>query len=618
MALAAAHGHAQIVKIFLDLGLDPCRKEGWRPLTEEFLNQEKFDDEGNPDISYKAESDPLTLAIENGFQNVVLLLNTYGAMRDWNNQNAIDAMCLAVTGGHLALVKLLAEWFPQSIDGAPRMYVECPLAIAIRQNDFEIARFLTSAGADVNIANKRGLTPLCWAVTHGDLEATKFLVENGACPDPEMCDNSDQWPCASATLWPLRWAAEGEKYDVVEYLLSKIDFKTKISTGTEDVTILLLVSALCGIESLLREILASGFDVNMVCSFDYPDWSSWPCLALSAAAERGHVGIAKILLGHGARLFIQDEYDDDPEYQLLFSACQNGHIEIVNLLLNHGLDLKKAESEGKSNIISAIEFPLIIDLLLSQGADGQSQFSEDRANPMTKAVGSGNIASVQVLLDHNVPIEPSRYFANNESLIGEASKGKDRPAILSLLAVHGVIALPEDSDAQQLLRGADAKVADFFLRNGFDPNLEWGGDPRYSRSYLEDALKIEDREAAEAKIKVLLRYGADIRNLQGYEDNFFAFEGESKCISYAQLLLDRGANPLPESRFGLSLLRFAAENNFKIFLREIMRYIDARDLPLTDIYRNFSLAMSIPEVQKNWHAMNIWESFYWRNRYPIS
>jgi ankyrin repeat protein len=621
MALAAAHGHEQVVKLFLDLGLDPCRKERWRTLTEEFQNQDETDEEGYPGMSYKRESDPLTLAIENGFENVVRLLNTYGAMRDWNTQNAIHAMCLAVTGGHLVLVKLLAEWFPQSINGASRYRSERPLAIAIEQNELAIARFLTSLGADVNIACDRNLTPLCWAVILGNLAAIKFLVENGACPAPEMCDG--------ATLWPLRWAAESEKYDVVEYLLSKIDINTKISTGTEDVAILLSVSAFCGIESLLRETLASGCDANMICSFSYPNLSSAPRPALSAAAERGHVDIATILLEHGARLYRKEEDDEDPEYepiftacQPIFAACQGGHIETVELLLDYGLDLKEAERGGKSTVISAMGFPLIIDLLLSRGADGQAQFSEDRSNPMTEAVSSGHIASIQVLLDHNVPVEPSIFSVSNQSLIGEAINGKDGPATLDLLAVHGVVALAGDRDVQRVLRGAvqrgHAKATEFFLKNGFDPNMKWDGDPRYSRSYLEDALRAEDQEAAEATIDMLLRYGADIRNLQGYQHNFYAFEGESKCLCYAQILLDRGANPLPENRFGLSLLEFTAVNNFKTFLREILRYISAQNLPFAVIHRNFALVKSNPKVRKNWHVMNIWESFYWRNKYPVS
>ncbi|KAJ5515026.1 hypothetical protein N7463_004578 [Penicillium fimorum] len=388
--------------------------------------------------------------------------------------------------------------------------------------------------------------------------------------------------------------------------------------GVEDLAILLFVSAICGLESFLREVLASGCDANIVCCYGYPDYSYHPVPALSTAAGRGHVDIATILLDHGASLYGKrpEKYVGyDPQTQPLFSACQGGHIEIVKLLLDHGLDIKKAENEGKSAVIAAIKFPQNIDLLLSRGAGGHAHFYDERANPMTTAIKSGCISSIQVLLDHNVPVGPSDLFVWNENLIGESSKSKDGPVILDLLAAHGVVAEADDRDAQQSLRDTiargGAEVTEFFLKRGFDPNLKWDGHSSYSRSYLKDALRAENEEAAEATIAVLLRYGADINNLEGYRHNFMAFYGESKFLNYyARLLLDRGANPLPESRFGLSLLDFATENNFKAFLREVLRYIDAQNLPFTDIQRNFSFVESHPEIQKNWPAMNIWESFY--------
>ncbi|KAJ5385473.1 hypothetical protein N7517_003384 [Penicillium concentricum] len=616
MALAAAHGHDNVVKLFLDLGVDPCRREGWRPLTEEFLTQQEFESDGYPNICFKPESDPLTLAIENGFENVVRLLITHGATRDWNNRNAMAAIYIAIARGHLTLVKLLVEMFPQSINEASRDDAKGPLIFAIRHNKPAIARFLISVGADVNIACDRKITPLGLAAVGGDLETVMFLVEKGACPDPEMC--------GGATLWPLRWAAERKRYDIVEYLLSKIDVDAKISKGGDDLAILLFVSALCGLESLLREILASGCDVNIVCRCDYPDYSSWPRPALSAAAGRGRVDIATILLEHGARLYGEEPDEKrgyEPKYQPLFSACRGGHIEAVKLLLDHGLDLKKAETERNSAVIAAIGFPQIIDLLLSRGAEGQARFYNDKANPMTEAVRSGGIASVQVLLGHNVPVEPA-FLTRNESLIGEASKSKDGPAMLDLLAAHDVVAQADDKHAQQVLqatiRRGGAAVTEFFLKRGFDPNLKLYEHSGNSKSYLEDALAANNQKAAEATIDVLLRYGADINDLQGYSHNFILCQAESKCLSYVRLLLDRGANPLPENRFGLSLLEFAAKNNYKAFLREVLRYIDAQNLPFADIQRNFSLVESHPEVRKNWHAMNIWESFYWRNKYPMS
>ncbi|CAI7654589.1 unnamed protein product [Penicillium bialowiezense] len=601
MAVAAIHGHEQVVKVFLDLGLDPCREQGWRPLTEEFQNQELHDEEGNLNGDYKADSDPLSLAIAYGSESVVQLLITHGATKNWNSQNEIAAMHLAVTGGYLAVVKLLAELFPERIHEATDSHERSLLSVAMYNNELEIVRFLASLGADLNAECTKKIVPLGWAARFGDYEAINFFVDNGACPDPMMGYD--------ATLWPLRWAAERENYDAVDYLLSKIDVKAKISKGGEDVNILLFVAALRGLESLLREILASGCDANSFCDWGYANLSAEPRSALSAAAQTGRVDIATILLEHGANLYGYEPLDEyanyDPEYQPLFSACRGGHIEVVKLLLDHGLDLKKAETERQSSVIAAMGFPQIINLLLSRGADGQGQFPLDDADPMTKAIRSGHLACIQVLLNHNVPVKPSAFFALNESPISEASKADYEPAILNLLAEHTEIPLPENKDMQEALRKpiqrGSAEVTEFFLQRGFDPNSKWAGHPRFSRSYLEDALHASDPKDAEATISVLLRYGADIRDLQNYPpaDN-------------------RGANPLPESPFGLSLLEFAARTNSKTFLRGILRYIDAQNLPFADIQRNFSLVASNAEVQKNWHAMNIWKSFYWRNRYPMS
>ena len=356
-----------------------------------------------------------------------------------------------------------------------------PLSLATYKNELEIVRLLTSLGADLNAAFRKEIFPLGWAAIQGDFKAINFLVDNAACPDPMMS--------YGATLWPLRCAAEREEYDAVDYLLSKIDVKAKISKGGEDLTILLFVAALCGLESLLWEILVSGCDANSICDYGYPNYSCWPRPALSAVAQTGRVDIATILLEHGASLYgEEDEYMDyDPECQPLFSACRGGHIEVVKLLLDHGLDLRKAETKDKSAVIAAMGFPQIIDLLLSRGADGQAQFRGDGANLMTKAVRSGHIASIQVLLDHNVPVLPSVFFALNESLIGEASIAEEGSAVLDLLVLHGVMPLAENRDAQlalrETIRRGSAKVTELFLKRGFDPNFKWDGHSIQDRTW---------------------------------------------------------------------------------------------------------------------------------------
>lgn len=61
-----------------------------------------------------------------------------------------------------------------------------------RMGDVETARWLVSAGADVNLANRYGVTPLAAAIENGHSHMVRWLLENGA--DPEKRDLAGQPP----------------------------------------------------------------------------------------------------------------------------------------------------------------------------------------------------------------------------------------------------------------------------------------------------------------------------------------------------------------------------------------------------------------------------------------
>jgi ankyrin repeat protein len=45
--------------------------------------------------------------------------------------------------------------------------------------------YLLNNGANPNVQERSGLTPLHWAASHGNLQAVRILVAAGACPDME-------------------------------------------------------------------------------------------------------------------------------------------------------------------------------------------------------------------------------------------------------------------------------------------------------------------------------------------------------------------------------------------------------------------------------------------------
>jgi hypothetical protein len=85
-----------------------------------------------------------------------------------------------------------------------------PLHWAAREDHVEVARLLLEHGADPNIQDKDGLTPLHVAAFYGHVEVVELLLEHGA--DPNIQDKYGD------TL--LHWAASKGRVDVVKLLLA--------------------------------------------------------------------------------------------------------------------------------------------------------------------------------------------------------------------------------------------------------------------------------------------------------------------------------------------------------------------------------------------------------------
>ena len=74
------------------------------------------------------------------------------------------------------------------------------LMSAARRGDLETVRATLSAGADVNIRDKDGRTPLMFAAQRGDIEVARLLLQKGA--NPNLRDNDGLTAYGFALLLP--------------------------------------------------------------------------------------------------------------------------------------------------------------------------------------------------------------------------------------------------------------------------------------------------------------------------------------------------------------------------------------------------------------------------------
>ncbi|XP_067908850.1 fibronectin type 3 and ankyrin repeat domains protein 1 [Heterodontus francisci] len=158
---------------------------------------------------------PLMLAAQKGYQRMVEILIKFGADVNQKNDIGKDSLMLACFAGHLDVVKCLrrfgATWESRDNGGSSAMHwatdgehlhviewmindgckvditdghsLWTPLMrVAALSGNVKIASLLIKAGANVNIQDKMGKTPLMVAVLNSQDNLVQLLLKNGADP----------------------------------------------------------------------------------------------------------------------------------------------------------------------------------------------------------------------------------------------------------------------------------------------------------------------------------------------------------------------------------------------------------------------------------------------------
>ena len=252
-----------------------------------------------------------------------------------------------------------------------------PLAGAVVQEQVDVVRFLLDKGADPNIPNKHGLTPLehaCGREKTNGLALAKLLLARGA--------SVNATNVTGFTITPLDWAISADNTELVKLLLDH------------------------------GAIIGTTF--------------------LSAAAGRGDVDIAEILIAHGADVNAKDSGGNTA----LHAAAWDGRDEVVKLLLSKGAEADAKRSDGLTPLINAAgpgaerHGKGCVEMLLAKGVNINAT-DGDGETPLHKAAYYGNKDVVEILLAHGASINATNK--NGKTPLRVASK----PEIAELLRQHG-------------------------------------------------------------------------------------------------------------------------------------------------------------------------------------
>lgn len=201
-----------------------------------------------------------------------------------------------------------------------------PLLKAAKRHRTQEALALIKQGADVNVKNGAGETPLYWAAYAGDLEVVRALIERGADPNAELL---------TVRRTALMDAAYKGHADTVRALLGAgADANTKDWNGNTA----LMMAALSGCKAAVDDLLRAGADPN-VANKDRKT-------ALMEAIMGNRPDAARALVKGGADVNVKDPHGNDALRLCLTFKEYALAQDLLAELIRKGSDIDRKDQDG--------------------------------------------------------------------------------------------------------------------------------------------------------------------------------------------------------------------------------------------------------------------------------
>jgi len=410
------------------------------------LQEEKLDDNGNPLPKTEASS-----TVTGG--NKVM--------------GGMTALLFAAREGHLDAVRALVA-AGADVNRLSAGDHSSPLVIAVSNGHYEVGQFLVDHGADPNLPNVDGLTPLyatidmqyapvSWAPNPltiqekvGHLELMKSLLAHGANPNAKLTrklwfrptSHNQQWISTVGTT-PFWRAAQGTDVPAMRALVAGgADPKVPSAAGTTP----LMVAAGLGYAgnfsqnlpdswlAAVKYCLELGLDINAADNQGYT--------ALHGAAYRGDNELVKFLVDKGARLDARTKrgwsVTDMANAPSLRSSVPLAHPDTIALLLSAGAP-PLTPIEGETILGSGRKAPAPSPEMVAYV--GWMRSVSLSSNSLKKSIGDKQADAVQMdaqtLADIFGRVEEYWAKSNTADAVGLAKSAQNAAMSLKAAAAAG-------------------------------------------------------------------------------------------------------------------------------------------------------------------------------------
>ncbi len=534
----------------INLLLEKAAGAGKTDLVEHIIQKEKPLLQSRPAV-FKA----IAVAAGAGHASTVrLLLNSElirqskaGGVRSEDESGALHA---AVYNGHLKVVNLLLDNGAQV--AASNEWSQSALHIATISGFPPIVKQLLNFDANVNARDRYLRTPLHYAAQYGFVKGANLLMKSGGLVDAQDIDNET----------PLQVAIYHQRAEMVQILLEAGARAQQLNKQEEPALHLALSE-----ESLpiVEQLLKFGAEVN--CK------NRQGLTPLMRAASRlNHPSAAKVLLGEGADIMLEDSEG----LTALHWSCKSGNVAAALLLLDSGADVNAEDNRGERPIhIAAKRGDMaVLEALLDKEVFIEAFAPPEYRTALHYAVGTGTREIVKMLLDGGAEVDV-RTRGDTTPITIAAQRGhpeclklllESRPArtlvareplgrllpraaaqglldTVRVLLNHGANVRVKDFDGESVLaksiRGRSLDITKLVLEaeSNLNKNADLNTTDADGSTPLAAAIMKGDLEMA----ILLLEHGADFRSTCGRWGNAFNAAVIQGAMA-TNTLLDNGAS----------------------------------------------------------------------------
>ena len=296
--VSTRNGSYELVKYFTDMGTDInlednsglnclhiAAKNGYLDLCTTLINKYKFDVDNVDNEGRTA----LHISAKNGSYDLVRCFADMGADINLKDNSGMNCLHIAAKNVHLNLCKTLIEKYKFEVDMADSEG-RTALHIAAENHSYDLIRYFTYVGADINLDNNLSLKCLYLAAQNGDFNLCKKFIEK--CNIDCLAADNKGWKA-------LHHSARNGSYELIKYFA---DIGTDIKSTNK---------------------------------------LGWNCLHI--AAQNGHLKLCQILID---RYNLDIYLADKDGWTALHHSARNGSYELVTYFTDMGTDIKSKVHSG--------------------------------------------------------------------------------------------------------------------------------------------------------------------------------------------------------------------------------------------------------------------------------